>query len=699
MCYNTTRSSNLIFAGVMELADVLDSKSSGSDTVWVRPPPPAPRKATCFYKSFFRLIIFNGDIMSKQFWSISGNSIVWNVNGNEAHFDDIEMSGLYCDYILSYGVNSDGTLSLSQKCYFPMLRTIPNNTHATYCFEVASNERPSFLHNGVPIVEYAKRFVFDGVLTVNSYTNDGLSITRRFFPSVDKRFAIELVELSAESDIELTVNIDNEHIHSYGRGTKGVYVNKVYHNCPRLIKLSKGDTLCFDILYTTVLANNELPLPYGREEYKLRNSRVSQLCDDALVLETDNPELDLMTRFSKLRAGESIFETLTGKYHSPGGHAYYAAIWCNDEVEYAGPHFAMTGDKTNIEASINAYKAYIPFMSDTYHRLPSSIIAEGLDIWEGAGDRGDAAMYLYGASLFCLYLGNREVAEELYPAIKWCAEYCERKKLLEGVIGSDADELEGRFPTDKKANLSTSSLCYGGLLFASKLAKALGDDETASIYENRANNLEIAIESYFGAELHGFKTYRYSKGFNTLRAWICLPLCMGINTRAEDTLNAMLSQYLWTEEGMLTCERSSENTSDTIWDRSTLYGMKCAFLSGAGDKMVKPLFDYCHKRLVCDRVPYAVEAYPEGGKRHLSGESALFTRVITEGIFGIMPESFNSFSFVPNLPNGIGYMKLSKINICNASFDIETKSNKYSVYKNGDLILQGVPNSKRITVK
>ena len=29
-------------AGVMELADVLDSKSSGSDTVRVRPPPPAP---------------------------------------------------------------------------------------------------------------------------------------------------------------------------------------------------------------------------------------------------------------------------------------------------------------------------------------------------------------------------------------------------------------------------------------------------------------------------------------------------------------------------------------------------------------------------------------------------------------------------------------------------------------------------------
>ena len=40
-----------IFAGVMELADVVDSKSTGSDTVPVRVRPPAP----CLFKQMYSL--------------------------------------------------------------------------------------------------------------------------------------------------------------------------------------------------------------------------------------------------------------------------------------------------------------------------------------------------------------------------------------------------------------------------------------------------------------------------------------------------------------------------------------------------------------------------------------------------------------------------------------------------------------------
>ncbi len=637
--------------------------------------------------------------MAEQIWSIQNGGLVWRVGEGQVHSDDIEMSGPFADLWAKYGVNEKGLLSLDYKLYFPTLRTIPNNTHATYCFAVSDSERPRIICDGKAVNEYPKEFIFDGVLTIKCDTDFGFSTERSIFPASESKDCIEMITIFAERDIELELSHKSGHIHSYGRGTKGVYVSRICNDCCDGLWLEENSSITFGIYYSSLLANEVPHIPDGRRELEKRRERINELCDGSLILHSGNAELDTMTRLAKLRAGESIFETLGGKYHSPGGHAYYAAIWCNDEIEYAGPHFAMTADKTAIEASINAYKAYIPFMSDSFTRLPSSIIAEGLDIWEGAGDRGDAAMYLYGASLFCLYLGDEKTARELWGAIKWCAEYCEKMKTPEGVIRSDSDELEGRFPTDRYANLSTSSLCYGGLINAAKLARSLGEEDTARLYEERAKALEKAIENYFGAVLHGFETYRYSKGFDTLRAWICLPLCMGIRTRAKSTLDAMLSPYLWTEEGMLTCERSSENTSDTIWDRSTLYGMKCAFLAGESDRMIKPLLDYCHKRLVCDRVPYAVEAYPEGEKRHLSGESALFVRVITEGLFGIMPESLDSFSFVAALPSGFEKLTLEKILICNSCFDIEIGCKEYTVYENKVCIARGKTDGSRITVK
>jgi len=61
---------------------------------------------------------------------------------------------------------------------------------------------------------------------------------------------------------------------------------------------------------------------------------------------------------------------------------------------------------------------------------------------------------------------------------------------------------------------------------------------------------------------------------------------------------------------------------------------------------------YTQKRLLVEHVPYAVEANPEGDQRHLSAESGLYCRVVTEGLFGIEPTGFNTFNCTPRLPKG-----------------------------------------------
>jgi hypothetical protein len=367
---------------------------------------------------------------------------------------------------------------------------------------------------------------------------------------------------------------------------------------------------------------------------------------------------------AKIRCAESVYATRGGLMLGPGGLSYYAAVWCNDNVEYAGPFFPFLGDPGGNQASIDTYRIFRPFMGPDFHPIPSSIISEGNDIWEGAGDRGDAAMYAYGAARFCLARGSRAIAEELWPAIEWCLEYCSRQITPDGVIASDSDELEGRFSTGK-ANLSTACLAYGGLRSSADLGRALGKIGAANEYDRRAAALARAIESYFGANIQGFDTYRYHAGCDRLRSWICLPLCMGISDRRKGTMDALFSPHLWTPDGLAT-----QAGDATFWDRSTLYGLRGVFQAGETEKALHYLTAYIRRRLLGEHVPYPVEAYPEGGARHLSAESALYCRVFTEGLFGIIPTGLDCFQCTPRLPMGWDRMSLQSIRAFERDFDL-----------------------------
>lgn len=260
---------------------------------------------------------------------------------------------------------------------------------------------------------------------------------------------------------------------------------------------------------------------------------------------------------------------------------------------------------------------------------------------------------------------NSLQVETLWPLIQWCLEYCHRKLTPEGVVASDADELEGRFPAGK-ANLCTSSLYYDALISAAFLAKDLGKDKkTAATYRQQAADLRKSIEKYFGGTVEGYDTYHYYEGNDILRSWICIPLTVGISERKEGTIQALFSPRLWTENGLLTQAGDS-----TFWDRSTLYALRGVYAVGETEKATEYLKHYSSVRLLGEHVPYAIEAWPEGGQRHLSAESALYGRIITEGLFGIRPTGLKSCDVTPRLPQEWNQAALRRIRAFGSTFDI-----------------------------
>jgi hypothetical protein len=164
---------------------------------------------------------------------------------------------------------------------------------------------------------------------------------------------------------------------------------------------------------------------------------------------------------------------------------------------------------------------------------------------------------------------------------------------------------------------------------------------------------------------------------------------MRIFDRKEDTLNALFSPYLWTKNGMLSCERGEENTKDTVWDRSTLFGFKGSFIADRVDPAWDSLKQFIHTRLLGERVPYVVEAYPENNMRHLSGESALFCRIFTEGLFKMWPLGGGKYAVTPTLPGQLTHLKLDGWKLGGHSVCVELeRGHLCKIYKDGTLLTE-----------
>ena len=632
--------------------------------------------------------LFAAAVAKAQRWHLDEGpmpGIAWCPGNDAPHADHIEMSGERMAVVLRWGVDERGAFRAERSLVFPMLRTLPNDTHGSLMYRMAT-DIPSLLGvDGLVLqAERVERVAIDGAVEVRSRwglgrTNVGAArrtepvpaatMTRTIFPSCRLPMLCERYVLRNVGPKPLTVCVpafSQVATTDPAKGLDGAYAVRCDLAGSGTYRLAPGDSLCFAALFQAHRAD-EPPLAADVEaEWAARRAFVRDTVGANLVLETPDPVIDTQFRYAKLRASESICATKGGYMHAPGGESYYAAIWANDQAEYVDPFFPYLGYGVGNASALNSFRHFARFMNPEFRPLPSSIIAEGTDIWDGAGDRGDAAMIASGAARYALASGSEAEARELWPLIEWCLAYCHRQLTQQGVVASDSDELEGRFPAGD-ANLCTSTLYYDALRSAVSLTRELGLGAAKTrIYAQRARRLGAAIERHFGAEVGGYDTYRYYEGNTLLRSWICMPLIVGLDKHREGTVRALLGPELLTDDGLLT-----EQGSATFWDRSTLYALRGIYNAGHADRATELLHAYSQRRLLGDHVPYPIEAWPEGSQRHLSAESGLYCRVVTEGLFGIRPVGLRSFELTPSMPAGWDRMRLRRIRAFGSDFDIE----------------------------
>ena len=597
--------------------------------------------------------------VGETFWQVlPGTAIVWNVAGESRlpHADNIELTGRRVSGIIDYTVDAAGRVTVERDLIFPQLRVVPFSDSPEW-FDYRAYLRETFTDRDLPALVVDDRQLrwsplqavrIDGTLRLQHRPVDGIQIERRFLPSMTDPVFVEHWTITNATDQPRRLRVLPVDSSRTRRGAQGDYRLRIRTHGPEGAQTLAAGAQATVTVSFEACRDGEAPTRLAPSELIAQREGFLAEIQTRLRFESPDPVLDTLFAFSKIRAAECLYESALGLIHSPSGGNYYVGVWANDQAEYSGPFFPYLGYGPGNEAALNAYEVFRRNIPEPGRPIWSSFEMEGTLPCCGK-DRGDAAMLAYGAAHYALATGDRGVGERLWPLVEWGLDYSQRQLNDSGVVRSTTDEMEGRIATGT-ANLATSSLYLAALTHAARLAGALGRDPAlVDALDQRAYALTAAIDAYFGATIEGLDTYRYFDGHQGLRHWISLPLAFGVHQRRDGTLTALFER-LWTTNGVRVELVPGEPPKDLFWDRGTLYALRAAFVSGAADLGLERLRAYSETRLVGFRVPYVIEAWPENNMRHLSAESALYCRVITEGLLGLVPTGFDTLQIRPRLP-------------------------------------------------
>ncbi len=534
---------------------------------------------------------------------------------------------------------------------------------------------------------------FDGMLTFTYPDNKGMVVSRKIYPSNTNALVIEEWQLRNNSGKTVKMSV------SAARQVK--YTDEeivVVRTCAGVepVSVEPGGTLSFTVsTQGRGIAAPDL-VPDIAREHQARVNMAQWAWKGPGRLETPDPALDLAFALQKFHILECPVETWKGIITHNGSLRYSPGIWANDPVEYSSPVFPFFGDDQLNAASLNMYRIWMEYCRlNGIRPFPGSFEHASLKLVQQ--ERGDDAMVLYGLSKFLLFLGDPEAAAEMWPLIEFSAQSVQGHLTPEGIIASETDEMEGRYPTGD-ANLSTSSLAYSGYRLAARLAHELGKKSVEIDFNKRADALRKAIEVNFGAEIEGFKTYRYYKENTTLRGWILLPVAMGITDRQEETVAALLSGKLWPRrlEG---ADILAESTRPTEWARETYYALRVLFKAGRTEEALD-----LTRRVVKAQVFGEQGPYPDEDAIDMLCPGSLYPRVFTEGMFGIVPTGLKSFTCTPRLPNEWPRMALRDLRAFGQPWDLVVErvgdKQRITVSSGGKVVFTGTgPAGKSYSVK
>lgn len=524
----------------------------------------------------------------------------------------LEQNGLQAAYIMCF--SEDGVCFQQSRIFFPSLFAYPGNPRGYL--------QASFEHR--PLAKNLRRVKYDGVqLQLTFKGTEEVLVTLAVSPS--------------HPLIWMTMLHQKPQVPEIAQGTRKrtLICNAGPH---RVWKHEEWITRTYvEIAYTCFDHHN-----FRATADIAARTHLVNAWSNAMAFDCPEPELCVALQFAKIRTCEAIFRTArSGIVHSPGGGMFYSGVWTNDQAEYATPVLAMLGLKGSLprEAAINSVRVLASWFDYDVPQVPYSVEVDGGYI--GRLDRGDAAMFAWGASLMILTCADESVTDEFFPHVKFtCKVLLDRIALSdEGIVQSVSDELEGRYPTGS-ANLSVNCISILALESAAEAALSANEVSLSKQYAASASGLRVNVHRHFRAP--GPRKYKYFAECDVGRGWACLAALAQLPDGTQALWYSL--NELWGEDGV----RVAEGNPD-VWDRCSLYAIRAAYRFGSVETATERLLELVRKRL---RTGVAAPYMQENNSSHaqLAAESALLLRVVTEGLLGIQVGSGMTIVLTPQCP-------------------------------------------------